>query len=82
MKRFMAAIGLSSAILLIAPAATAQPESPAVLAKRQLSECMSKHMSADKALSYNDARRMCKELLQPPRDLASINPLEPGSKSR
>ena len=82
MKRFIAAIGLSSAILLIAAAATAQPESPAVIAKRQLSECMSKHMSADKGLSFNEARRMCKERLQPPKDLASINPLEPGAKSR
>jgi hypothetical protein len=80
MKRFMAAIGLSSAILLAAPA-VAQPESPAVLAKRQLNECMSKRMAADKALSYNDARRTCKERLQPPKELAANNPVETGTKS-
>jgi hypothetical protein len=41
-----------------------------------------KRMSADRNLSYNDARRACQERLQPPKDtLASINPTETGTKS-
>jgi hypothetical protein len=37
-------------------------------------------MSADRSLSYNDAMRACKERLQPPKDLASINPIEAATK--
>lgn len=69
--------------LILAPLiASAEPESPAVIARHQLSECMSKRMSANRGLSYNDAMRACKERLQPPKDLASINPTETGTKSR
>jgi hypothetical protein len=53
-----------------------------VIAKRQLSECMAKRMSANKSLSYYDAMRFCKERLQPPKDtLAAINPTDTGTKS-
>jgi hypothetical protein len=77
MKRFLTAVG--SILILSAYAATATPERAAVVAKRQLSECMTKHMSADRNLSYNDARRVCKEHLQPPKDtLAAINPVDAG----
>jgi hypothetical protein len=72
----------SSLILLGSQAASAQPQSAAVIAKRQLSECMTRRMSADKTLSYNDALRVCKERLQPPKDtLASISPVNTGTKS-
>jgi hypothetical protein len=68
--------------LILAPQiVSAEPQSPAVIAKQQLRECMSKRMSANRGLSYNDAMRACKERLQPPKDLASINPTEPGAKS-
>ncbi len=81
MRRFIAAVG-SSLILLGSQAATAQPESPAATAKRQLSECMARRMSANKGLSYNDAMRVCKERLQPPKDtLASISPVDSEAKS-
>ena len=80
MKRFLKAIACGS--LILAPwIAGAQPERPAVIAKHQLSECMTKHMSVNRNLSYNDAMRACKERLQPPKDLASINPIETGTKS-
>ena len=73
MKRFLAALGWTSLVFIGANTALAEPERAAVIAKRQLSECMSRRMSADKGLSYNDARRVCKESLQPPKDtLASI----------
>jgi hypothetical protein len=82
MRRFMTAV-VSGLILLGSAAASAQPQTPAVIAKRQLSECMTKRMSANKNLSYNDALRVCKERLQPPKDtLASINPVDTSAKSR
>jgi len=67
-------------LILAPPIVSAEPESPAVIAKRQLHECMSKRMSANRSLSYNDAMRACKERLQPPKDLASINPAEAPTK--
>jgi len=81
MKRFRRAIACSS-LILGAQVVGAQPESPAVIAKHQLSECMTKQMSANRSLSYNDAMRACKQRLQPPKDtLASINPTDTGTKS-
>jgi hypothetical protein len=81
MKRFLTAVGWTSLVFIGAHTALAQPESAAVLAKRQLSECMSRRMSADKGLSYNDARRVCKERLQPAKDtLASIVDTAPKAR--
>jgi hypothetical protein len=79
MKRFLKAIACCS-LILGAQTIGARPESPAVIAKHQLSECMTKRMSANRSLSYNDAMRACKERLQPPKDLASINPIETETK--
>jgi hypothetical protein len=81
MKFFLMAIIFNSS-LIGAQTVSAQPERPAVLAKHQLSECMSKRMSANRNLSYNDAMRACKERLQPPKDLASIGPTETSTKGR
>jgi hypothetical protein len=67
-------------LILAAQIVGAEPESSAVIARHQLSECMSKRMSANRNLSYNDAMRACKERLQPPKDLASINPAETPTK--
>jgi hypothetical protein len=80
MKRFLKAFACSS-LILAAQLVSAQPENPAVLAKRQLSGCMTKHMSVNRNLSYNDAMRECKARMQPPKDLASINPTQTGSKA-
>jgi hypothetical protein len=80
MTRFLQPIAWGS-LLLCAQMVGAQPERPAVIAKHQLSECMTKRMSANRTLSYNDALRACKERVQPPKDLASINPAETGGKS-
>jgi hypothetical protein len=80
-KAYLAAMACSG-LILCASTAGAQPESPAIIAKHQLSECMSKRMAANRTLSYNEAMRACKERLQPPKDLASINPTDAGAKSR
>ena len=81
MRRFITAVA-SGLILLGSAAASAQPQTAAAIAKHQLSECMAKRMSANKTVSYNDALRVCKERLQPPKDtLASIGPADTGAKS-
>jgi hypothetical protein len=81
MKRFLKVLAASS-LMLGAQTLRAQPESPAIIAKRQLSECMTKRMSANKTLSYIDAMRACKERMQPPKDtLASINQSEAAPKA-
>jgi hypothetical protein len=80
MKVFFKAVAFSS-LILGAQIAGAQPKSAAVIAKRQLFECMTKRMSANRTLSYNDAMRACKERLQPPKDVASINPTAAQTKS-
>jgi hypothetical protein len=80
MKVFLQAVAFSS-LMLGAQTAGAQPESAAVIAKHQLIECMTKRMSANRTLSYNDAMRACKERLQPPKDVASINPTAAETKA-
>lgn len=81
MKQLLKAIACGI-LILGAQTLAARPESPAVIAKQQLNECMSKRMSADRSLSYNEAMRVCKERLQPPKDLASNNPVATGVKGR
>jgi hypothetical protein len=81
MKRSLKAVACGS-LIVAAQVVGAQPQSAAVIARHQLSECMSKQMSADRSLSYNDAMRLCKQRLQPPKDtLASINPTDSGTKA-
>jgi hypothetical protein len=80
MKRYLQAIVCGS-LVLGAHIACAQPQSAAVIAKQQLRDCMTKRMSANRSLSYNDALRACKELQQPSKDVASINPLAAGVKA-
>jgi hypothetical protein len=65
-----------------APAFANQPNG-SVISKRQLNGCMVKRMGSNKALSYNDAMRICKEQLQPGKEsLAAINQVEPAVKVR
>jgi hypothetical protein len=45
-----------------APAAFSQePQNPPLSHKRQMAACMTKSMSANRTLSYNDAQKDCKE---------------------
>jgi hypothetical protein len=81
MKRIILAIGVSAALAAVQPS-NAHPQSAAVIAKQQLTECMSRRMAASKTISYNEAMRVCKEQLQPPKEtLASNGPSETGTKS-
>jgi hypothetical protein len=82
MKRFLR-VGLIGLIFAGIHIAGASPQSPAIIARHQLSDCMTKRMSANRNLSYNDAKRACLERSQPPKDtLASINPIEHDTKAR
>ena len=47
-------------ILVGAQALAASPKSQAALNRRQLVDCMSKRMAFDKAISYNEAAKVCK----------------------
>lgn len=79
MKCLLSAVAFGT-LLFGAQTSSARPESRAVIARQQLSECMSKRMSANRNLSYNDAMRTCKARLQPPKDLAAVNPIAAGTK--
>jgi hypothetical protein len=82
MKQFMTAIGIG-AVLLGAQVAAAPPTSQSALLKRQINDCMTRRMGADRNLSYKDAMRTCKELLQPSREsLASNGRRVSGAKPR
>ena len=81
MKHIIWAIGISVALAAVQTSG-AHPQSAAVIAKQQLTECMSRRMAASKTVSYNEALRICKEKQQPPKDtLASNGPSETGVKS-
>jgi hypothetical protein len=81
MKRIILAIGFS-ATLAIVQTSNAHPESAAVIAKQQLTDCMNKRMAASRSVSYNEAMRVCKEKQQAPKDtLASNGPSETATKS-
>ena len=66
--RWMMSLGL---LMITLPAMSAEPISQSALARRQINECMSKRMGADRTLSYNEAMRSCKATLQPKDSLAA-----------
>jgi hypothetical protein len=81
MRHAAIVIGLCGAVLM-GSSWGAEPASQSVSTKRQIIDCMSKRMSANRLLSYNDAMRACKDKLQPRQEaLAGINPSEAGVKA-
>jgi hypothetical protein len=56
-------MGVIGALLLSAQAAAVDSTNPPT-ARRQLMDCMNRHMSANKTLSYNQASKVCKEQLR------------------
>ena len=76
MTRLITVMSFGGLMLIGAQSVAAPPPSPSTLMKRQMTECMTKKMTANKTLSYNDARKGCKERLQPAKDeVASITPV-------
>ena len=83
MTRLMTVMGFG-ALMLIGAQSLAAPPPPSQSAqmKRQMADCMTKKMSANRTLSYNDARKGCKERLQPGKDeVASITPVPAAIKT-
>jgi hypothetical protein len=70
----------TTCILLIgAQALAADPSSPSRISRRQMADCMMKRMSADRALSYNDATKVCLDQLKLQNaKLASNAPVKPA----
>jgi hypothetical protein len=77
MQRSLPTICVSSLILMSASAAAVEPAGPSAMLRQQISNCMTKKMAADKALSYNEAMRTCKARLQPSKDTLALNDTAP-----
>jgi hypothetical protein len=76
MKRVMTVVSFGALMLIGAQTLAAPPPSQSAQMKRQMADCMTKKMSANRTLSYNEARKGCKERLQPGKDeVASITPV-------
>jgi hypothetical protein len=81
MQRAMMAMCVSGLFLLSSSAAASEASGTAALQRQQISDCMSKKMGANKTLSYNDAMRACKDLLQPTKETIASNTAAPAGKS-
>jgi hypothetical protein len=83
MQRAMTAIYASAVFLMSASAAAVEPAAPSTpMLRQQINDCMTKRMVANKTLSYNEAMRMCKTLLQPSKDtLTASSPAPVTTKS-
>jgi hypothetical protein len=81
MRHAVVIIGLCGAVIM-GSAYSAEPASQSVNAKRQMIDCMSKRMHSNKWISFNDAKRVCRDKLQsPPEALAAISPTDSGVKA-
>jgi hypothetical protein len=69
------------ALILSGSAALAAPApSQAALNKKQLIGCMTKQMSASRSISYNEATKVCKDLIKAQGDtLIASNATKPGT---
>ena len=78
MQRATTAIYASAVFLMSASAAAVEPTAPSTpVLRQQINDCMTKRMAANKTLSYNEAMRTCKALLQPSKDTLTANSLAP-----
>lgn len=67
MNRIVCIIGMVVASSVV-NSTQAAPRSPTAQAQRQLAGCMNRQMAASKTVSYNQASKICKELLKHPSD--------------
>jgi hypothetical protein len=83
MTRLITVMGFGGLMLMGAQAvAAAPPPSQSTLMKRQMLQCMTRKMSVDRTLSYNDARKGCTERLPPAKDeVASNTPVPTAIKT-
>jgi hypothetical protein len=82
MNRLLAVTGLGSALIIGAQALAVQPPSQSPGHKRELSDCMTRRMSANRSLSYNEALKACKDQTKDRKTTtASINPAGTANKA-
>jgi hypothetical protein len=80
MQRATMAICASAVFLMSGSAAAVEPAAPSgAVLRQQINDCMTKRMVANKTLSYNDAMRACKALLQPSKDTLTANSPAPAA---
>jgi hypothetical protein len=75
MNRLLTLIAMTGAIFASAETSAADPINQSPTHKRQMMGCMTKRMSADKALSYNEATKACKAQLHKQIDNLASNTL-------
>lgn len=79
MPRSWVVLALISTCCVHEQAAAAQPHNHPVSARRQLSLCMTRHMSANRTMTYIEAAAVCKAQLRTERStLAAAVPKEGG----
>jgi hypothetical protein len=61
MRTSLLTAGCLMAMLNASAAFCQEPQSPPLSLKRQMVACMTKSMSANRTLSYNDAQKDCKD---------------------
>jgi hypothetical protein len=80
MQRATTAIYASAVFLMSASVAAIEPAAPSTpVLRQQINDCMTKRMAANKTLSYNEAMRACKALLQPAKDTLTANSPAPAA---
>jgi len=79
MKFLLIGLSLSASICAGTSLLAATPPSQAMTYRRQVSDCMSKHMAASKTISYNEASKVCQEQLRTRADaLTASNEAKPA----
>jgi hypothetical protein len=72
MKHFATIVALAASLVVasasLVASATAANSVPPVSNKRLLISCMTKQMAASRTISYNEATKVCKELIKSQRD--------------
>lgn len=79
MHRVMTVIAATS-MVFVGAQAFAGSRNQAAMNRRQIADCMSKRMSANKAESYNEAAKVCKDQMKRPNDQLALSapPKQPG----
>lgn len=78
MNRVLTVIATAGVMLVGAQAIAVDSAGQSRIPRRQMMDCMMKRMSSDKSLSYNEATKVCKDLLRTQNDkLASNTPIKP-----
>jgi hypothetical protein len=73
MYRVLTVIATTSMLFVGAPALADNSRSHAASKRAQIADCMTKRMSANKAESYNEAAKRCKDQMNRPNDQLALS---------